>query len=113
MTENYILATFTDRPFFRNSAAVRSRESFTLIELLVVIGIIAILAGMLLPSLNAARAKARQLNCVSNMKNIGVSATMYIDENDGWALCSQPDGIGNWMNYGLWCSRIRLCSVVV
>jgi prepilin-type N-terminal cleavage/methylation domain-containing protein/prepilin-type processing-associated H-X9-DG protein len=62
-----------------------SRRGFTLIELLVVIAIIAILAAILFPVFAQAKDSAKQIACMSNMRQIGLGAKMYQSDNDdGW-----------------------------
>ncbi|QQE13249.1 DUF1559 domain-containing protein [Planctomycetota bacterium] len=69
---------------FLDSSSERSEEGFTLIELLVVISIIALLIGILLPALGAARDSARQMACLSNLKQVSIATYTYTTTNDGY-----------------------------
>ena len=69
---------------------VRVAGGFTLIELLVVIAIIALLIGILLPALGAARSAGRSIACASNMRQIGIGWTVYANDNSDLSVPGQP-----------------------
>src|SRR5206468_1544637 len=65
------------------SKTQRHTDGFTLVELLVVIGIIAVLIAVLLPALNKARESARQVQCLSNMKQISTAIIAFANDHNG------------------------------
>ena len=95
-------------PFLRNKMKPTfSRRAFTLIELLVVISIIALLIGLLLPTLGAARAAGRATLCQSNQRQMGIAQVNFATENNNLPLKAYrntnppaPAKVGNYTVYG-------------
>lgn len=69
-------------------------RGFTLVELLVVIGIIAMLIAMLMPALQRARAQAKNVQCKSNLRQIGTELINYMNNNKGWLFPVGPPDAG-------------------
>lgn len=81
------------------------RAGFTLIELLVVVAIISLLISILLPSLQNARELARKGMCASNLKNLGISLSIYTAEHSGKFLPGAVDG--SVLSYGQWPTQLE------
>jgi prepilin-type N-terminal cleavage/methylation domain-containing protein/prepilin-type processing-associated H-X9-DG protein len=65
---------------------MNTRRAFTLVELLVVIAVLAVLASLLLPALARSKDSARRIQCVSNIRQLGLAAMMYWEDNGGQAF---------------------------
>ena len=82
---------------FIGNPSTGENAAFTLIELLVVIAIIAILAALLLPSLARAKEQAKTVNCMSNLRQIGIGGSLYADDNRDTYFCCFEQGPNNQM----------------
>ena len=90
-------------PTRHHSTGWHTRGAFTLVELLAVIACIALLAGLLLPSLSRARGSAKSAQCTSNLRQLGLAAHMYWDDFGGRAFVERSSYTnGGWRYWFGW-----------
>ena len=82
--------------FIPGGCAASASRCFTLVELLVVIAIIAILAGLLLPALSSTRDRARQAQCVSNIRDLTLMHLLYVDASGGYFCPAWDASFDSW-----------------
>jgi len=94
---------------FRIIMSKRSGSGFTLVELLVVISIIALLMAILLPALGKAREQAKMIACLANLKQWGIIATTYAEDNNGnlWSGGANQYAINNGQIGFWWIAQLR------
>jgi prepilin-type N-terminal cleavage/methylation domain-containing protein len=104
---------------------IRKVRAFTLVELIVVIGIVTLIASILLPAINRARERGRQVVCASNLRQIGEQLLIYANRSHGWLYPVGPAGgdglpttLGTTVDrshrwpvyvFGVWNPPIMLC----
>lgn len=82
--------------------ALRRRSGFTLVELLVVIAIIAVLLAILLPTLKMARENGKRVKCMSNMRQIAIGQSMYMEDNGPLVPWVNPHPSASWRSQFVW-----------